>query len=187
MLIVLVLFYWCTCLSHSSQSSQFIFFWNFLYNFWHYFVSFTVYLRSFRSRVHNNSMSVIIYLTTYCSMSFLACFVRISRYYFIVSLLFFAFLSKRNGAPCNSADYPGFIYSFCPFKFRRVCGVCSSELWLARKNNCLLSIFFPAGEGGFGQMMYRSLERSPQDPWDGIFLYSAQASFSWPRVDLARL
>ena len=36
-------------------------------------------------------------------------------------------------------------------------------------------------------MMYRSLERSPQDPWDGIFLYSAQASFSWPRVDLARL
>ena len=36
-------------------------------------------------------------------------------------------------------------------------------------------------------MMYRSLERSPQDPRDGIFLYSAQASFSWPRVDLARL
>ena len=36
-------------------------------------------------------------------------------------------------------------------------------------------------------MMYRSLERSPQDSRDGIFLYSAQASFSWPRVDLARL
>ena len=58
---------------------------------------------------------------------------------------------------------------------------------MARKNNCLLSSIFPAGEGGFGQMMYRSLERSPQDPRDGIFLYSAQASFSWPRVDLARL
>ena len=28
-------------------------------------------------------------------------------------------------------------------------------------------------------MMYRSLERSPQDSRDGIFLYSAQASFSW--------
>ena len=36
-------------------------------------------------------------------------------------------------------------------------------------------------------MMYRFLERAPQDPRDGIFLYSAQASFSWPRVDLARL
>ena len=57
----------------------------------------------------------------------------------------------------------------------------------ARKNNCLLSSIFSAGEGGFGQMMYRSPERSPQDSRDGIFLYSAQASFSWPRVDLARL
>ena len=45
-------------------------------------------------------------------------------------------------------------------KFRRVCGVCSSELWLARKNNCLLSSIFPAREGGFGQMMYWSPERS---------------------------
>ena len=36
-------------------------------------------------------------------------------------------------------------------------------------------------------MMYRSPERTPQDSLDGIFLYSAQASFSWPRVDLARL
>ena len=58
---------------------------------------------------------------------------------------------------------------------------------MARKNNCLLSSIFPAGEGGLGQMIYRSLERSPQDPREGIFLYSAQASFSWPRVDLARL
>ena len=55
------------------------------------------------------------------------------------------------------------------------------------RNNCLLSSIFPVGEGSFGQMMYRSLERSPQEPRDGIFLYSAQASFSWPRVDLARL
>ena len=68
-----------------------------------------------------------------------------------------------------------------------MCGVCSGKWWLAKKNNCLLSSIFPAGEGGLGQMMYRSLERSPQDSRDGIFLYSAQASFSWPRVDLARL
>ena len=33
----------------------------------------------------------------------------------------------------------------------------------ARKNNCLLSSIFSAGEGGFEQMMYRSPERSPQD------------------------
>ena len=39
----------------------------------------------------------------------------------------------------------------------------------ARQNSCLLSSIFPVGEGGFGQMMYRSLERSPQDPRDGIF------------------
>ena len=37
------------------------------------------------------------------------------------------------------------------------------------------------------QMMYRSPERSPQDSRGGFFLYSAQASFSWARVDLARL
>ena len=52
--------------------------------------------------------------------------------------------------------------------------------------NISLSIF-PAGEGGFGQMMYWSPERSSQDSRDGFFLYTAQASFSWPRVDLARL
>ena len=56
-----------------------------------------------------------------------------------------------------------YYFFFYPFKFRRVCGVCSGELLLARKNNCLLSSIFPAGEGGFGQMMYWSPERSPQD------------------------
>ena len=35
--------------------------------------------------------------------------------------------------------------------------------------------------------MYRSPERSSQDSWEGFFWYSAQASFSWPSVDLARL
>ena len=47
--------------------------------------------------------------STACSTLFLARLVSISRYYFVVSLLLFAFLSKRNGAPCNLADYPGFI------------------------------------------------------------------------------
>ena len=54
-------------------------------------------------------------------------------------------------------------------KFRRVCRICSGELWLARTNNCLLSSIFPAGEDGFGQMVYRSPERSPQDSLDGFF------------------
>ena len=36
-------------------------------------------------------------------------------------------------------------------------------------------------------MMYWSPERSSQDSRDGFFLYTVQASFSWPRVDLARL
>ena len=35
-------------------------------------------------------------------------------------------------------------------------------------------------------MVYRSPERSPQDSRDRFFWYSAQAPFSWPRVDLAR-
>ena len=39
----------------------------------------------------------------------------------------------------------------------------------AMKNNCLLSSIFPAGKGGFGLMMYRSPERSPQDYRDGNF------------------
>ena len=50
--------------------------------------------------------------STSCSTSFLARLVSISRYYFIVSLLLLAFLSKRNGAPCNSADYPVFLFFF---------------------------------------------------------------------------
>ena len=36
-------------------------------------------------------------------------------------------------------------------------------------------------------MMYQSPERSPQASQDGYFWYSAQGSFSWPRLDLARL
>ena len=45
---------------------------------------------------------------------------------------------------------------------------------------------FLAGEANFGQDMYRSLERSPQNTRDGFDLYSAQASLAWPRVNLAR-
>ena len=41
----------------------------------------------------------------------------------------------------------------------------------------LLANVFPAGVANFGKAMYRALERSTQDTRDGIFLYSAQASF----------
>ena len=41
--------------------------------------------------------------------------------------------------------------------------------WLGR-TIVFYQVFFPAGEGGFGQMMYRSPERSPQDSRDGFFL-----------------
>ena len=150
MLIVLVLFYWCTCLSHSSQSSQFIFCWNFLYNFWHYFVSFTVYLLSFRSRVHSNSISVIIYLSTYCSTSFLACLISISRYYFTVSLLLFAFLSKeRCFLPCILLLYIEWIWTnYCKLSRNFVrattinCRVSFIDLYLVFPRNFRM-VFLP--------------------------------------------
>ena len=48
----------------------------------------------------------------------------------------------------------------------------------ARKNNCLLSSIFKQGRvGGFGQMMYRSPERSPQDSRDGIFCTGPRPHF----------
>ena len=43
--------------------------------------------------------------STACSTLFLARLVNILRYYFIVSLLLFVFLSKRNGTPWNSENY----------------------------------------------------------------------------------
>ena len=49
------------------------------------------------------------------------------------------------------------------------------NLRLAQVNKSPRANVFPAGKANFGQAMYRSLEK-----------YSAQASFSWPRVDLAR-
>ena len=65
--------------------------------------------------------------------------------------------------------------------------VCLGESRLSEVNNSPRANVFPAGVANFGKAMYRSLERSTQDTRDGFFLYSAQASFSWPRVDLARL
>ena len=47
----------------------------------------------------------------------------------------------------------------------------------ARKNNCLLSSIFPAGEGGFGQMMYRSTERSPRTPGMEFFCTVPRPNF----------
>ena len=49
------------------------------------------------------------------------------------------------------------------------------NLRLAQVNKSPRANVFPAGKANFGQAMYRSLER-----------YSAQTSFAWPRVDLAR-
>ena len=65
--------------------------------------------------------------------------------------------------------------------------VCLGESRLSQVNNSPRANVFPAGVANFGKAMYQSLERSTQDTRDGFFLYSAQASFLWSRVDLARL
>ena len=54
-------------------------------------------------------------------------------------------------------------------------------------NNSRRANVFPTGVANFGKAMYRSLERSTQDTRDGFFWCSAQASFSWSRIDLALL
>ena len=48
-------------------------------------------------------------------------------------------------------------------------------------------MYFQKGRLTLGKLMYRFVERSPQDTRDGFDLYSAQTSFAWPRIDLARL
>ena len=45
----------------------------------------------------------------------------------------------------------------------------------------------PAGEANLVQAMYRFLERSPQAPGMVLICKNTQASFTWSRVDLARL
>ena len=65
--------------------------------------------------------------------------------------------------------------------------VCLGDSRLSQVSNSSRANVFPAGVGNFVKAMYRSQERSTQDTRDGFSLYSAQASFSWPRVDLARL
>ena len=50
------------------------------------------------------------------------------------------------------------------------------RLAIAQENNSPRANLFPAGDANFGQAMYRSLERSPQDTSDGFDLWSAQAS-----------
>ena len=141
----------------------------------------------FRSRVHSNSISVIIYLlfnlvfSPPCIQVFL---VVIS----LVSLLLFAFLIVKEMGRLVTRQT--ILVLFILFGYLNL-GACAGFAlancdWLGR-TVAFYQVFFPAGEGGFGQMMYRSPERSPQDSRDGIFLYSAQASFSWSRVDLARL
>ena len=65
--------------------------------------------------------------------------------------------------------------------------IISRECLCRQINNSPRANVFPAGEAHFGKAIYRSLERSTQDTRDGFFWSSAQASFSWPRVDLAQL
>ena len=50
--------------------------------------------------------------STFCSTLFLARLVSIRVVISLVSLLLFAFLSKRNGTPGNSADSPDYITFF---------------------------------------------------------------------------
>ena len=125
---------------------------------------------------------------------FLARLVSISRLYFIVSLLLFAFLSKRNGrAPCNSADYPGFIYLF--FSHLKLGACARFDLancdWLGRII-AFYQVFFQQGRVALGKWCISTQKGQPplphpQDSRDGFILYSAQSLFCWPRVDLARL
>ena len=65
--------------------------------------------------------------------------------------------------------------------------VCLGKSRLSQVNNSPRANVFPARVANFGKAMYRSLERSTKDTRDGFFLYSAQASFSWPRAELAWL
>ena len=44
-------------------------------------------------------------------------------------------------------------------------------------------MYFQQGRLTLGKLMYRFVERSPQDTRDGFDLYSAQTSFAWPRID----
>ena len=58
--------------------------------------------------------------------------------------------------------------------------VCLGESRLSQVNNNPRANVFPAGVANFGNGMYRSLERSIQDTWDGFFffLFIDHASFS---------
>ena len=47
-------------------------------------------------------------------------------------------------------------------------------------------MYFQKGRLTLGKLMYRFVERSPQDTRHGFDLYSAQTSFAWPRIDSAR-
>ena len=70
----------------------------------------------------------------------------------IVSLLLFAFLSKRNGAPCNSADYPGFIIIFFSHLNLGACvGFALANCdWLGR-TIAFYQVFFQQGRVALGK------------------------------------
>ena len=57
---------------------------------------------------------------------------------------------------------------------------------MARKNNCYLSSIFQQGSVALGKWCIGPQKGHLSTPRMNVFLYSAKASFSWPRVDLAR-
>ena len=58
--------------------------------------------------------------------------------------------------------------------------------WLGR-TIAFYQVFFQQGRVALGKWCIGPQKGHPGLPRDGVFLYSSQASFSWPGVDLARL
>ena len=69
----------------------------------------------------------------------------------MVSLLLFAFLSKRNGAPCNSADSPSYIYFFSHLNLGACAGFALANCdWLGR-TIAFYQVFFQQGRVALGK------------------------------------
>ena len=122
--------------------------------------------------------------STFCSTLSLARLASISRYYFIVSLLLFAFLSKRNRAPCNSVLL---LLLFSHLNLGAWAGFALANCdWLGR-TIAFHQVFFQQGRVALDKWCIGPQKGRLRTPGMNFFLYSSQASFSWPRVDLARL
>ena len=103
------------------------------------------------SHIYPIERSLVLTRSRRVTAALIAKYVNRASYLFTSARAFHIRLSYR-----NSYSVRNFLYNFLTLVF-----------------DISFSIF-PAGEDGFGQMMYRSLERSPQDPRDGIFLYRSE-------------